>query len=123
MRPVRVSLLTAALLAALAACTPMRWEHAGGVTPEQLKADTAECQRIARIQAHQVGFRRSLFWPGMWHRYGYYGYGPFFDDYYDDTFYIENDLRDSCLHAKGYYLVPDEPQAQAAPQPATEPLP
>jgi hypothetical protein len=98
----------------------MQWQREG-TSAEALKADTLECQKIARIQAHQVGFRRSLFWPGMWHRYGYYGYSPlFYDDYYD-TFYIEQDLRDSCLTAKGYRLVP-APQAQAqAGQPPAEP--
>lgn len=108
MRGFLAPMLGMAAVAALAACAPMKWERPG-TTAEAATQDMQECRTIARTQAQHVGFRRSLFWPGMWHRRGLYGFDPFFDDPFYDTFYIEQDLKDSCLRAKGYNLVPAEP--------------
>ncbi len=101
------------LLIAMAGCAPLEWRRPG-TAPEVVAADRAECRDIASRQAWRIASHRSLFRlpltyldaDGHIHRH----FDPFFDDDpFADRFFIERDLDDACLRAKGYDLVPVEP--------------
>jgi hypothetical protein len=94
----------------LAGCAPMEWRKAG-VTAEVAAADAAECRRIAQVQAWRLEWRRGLFSHGHLVRGAdgrlYRAFDPFFDDGpFEDRFFLEQELEDDCLRAKGYELVP-----------------
>lgn len=95
--------------ALLAACTPMQWQHASlGVAPTQAEVD--ECNRASFYEAQ----RQAFFYDFAWPRYhpGYFGrpwrgpWGPWPRYSSSDRFFLERDLFDYCLRAKGYRLVP-----------------
>jgi hypothetical protein len=94
-----------AAAATLAACTPVQWQHASlGVAPTQAEVD--ECNRAAFYEAQRQAFfydfARPGFYPGhfgpRWHR-------PWPRYSMSDRFFLERDLFDYCLRAKGYRLV------------------
>ena len=109
----RFRLLMPGLLVFAAGCTPMQWvrQDAG---PEQVRQDEALCQREAWREAswrawfyrpfgptliRDAGGRRFLAWP----------YSPFGDPF-GDRFMEESRLASFCMRAKGYELVPVEPE-------------
>jgi hypothetical protein len=105
---VRAGLIVGAV-AALAACTPMRWEH-----PQLGVAAADEDVRDCSIKARQEAWRYSF----MYQSWSYprpYAYrdragrvhyaDPVFPRYRDPTF-DEWNLRDYCMRSKGYKLVP-----------------
>jgi hypothetical protein len=91
----------------------MEWRKAG-VAPAVAAADRAECRRIAQYQAWRLDWLRGLIDRGHWVRGAdgrfYRVFDPFFDDGpFEDRFFLEQDLEDECLRAKGYTLVPLAP--------------
>jgi hypothetical protein len=103
----RLSLALATL--GIAACTPMEWVRPDA-TPEQIDADSIECQREAWYEARSrywyyrpfgpMAFRdangRPVFaWP----------YGPAGDPF-GDPYLEEGRLQQFCMRNKGYELVP-----------------
>jgi hypothetical protein len=94
--------------AALAACTPMRWEHPS-LGAAQTEADLGECGRAAWIEAQHQSFLYGGFYRGPSYYRGRDGrlyYDPFWGNRMNDTFYAESRLRDYCMRSKGYNLVP-----------------
>lgn len=112
----RARLLPAAGTAALlAACTPMQWVSASLGTPASA-TDVQECDRSAYYEA-----QRQAFFYGYPYGYGLAGPRYFLGRdgrlYYDpwsgfarsDTFFLERQLFDYCMRAKGYRLAPARP--------------
>ncbi len=104
------SLLAVALLGgAAAACTPVTWQHAQlGVAPSQ--AELGECNQAAYLeaqrQAFSYNFARPRYYVGRDGRYRYAPWGSPWAGYgYNDRFFLERDLFDYCMRAKGYRLV------------------
>jgi hypothetical protein len=100
MGPLRIA-TTLLLAALLAACTPMQWQHASlGVAPSQ--AEVGECNQSAFYEAQRQAFLYDFGWPR------YYGpWGPRWPRYSSsDRFFLERDLFDYCMRARGYRLVP-----------------
>jgi hypothetical protein len=105
-------LLAGALLGGLAAgCTPVAWQHASlGVAPSQ--AELGECNQSAYLEAQRQAFFYGYgygYGPG-WPRYtvdrfGRFRYDPWARYAYNDRFFLERDLFDYCMRAKGYRLV------------------
>ncbi len=99
----------------LAACTPMHWvrQDAG---PEQVRQDEALCRREAWREASWHGWFSRSFGP-TWmidpsgRRFLAWPYSPFGDPF-GDRFMEESRLASFCMRAKGYELVPVEPQKQ-----------
>lgn len=90
-----------AMGALLAACTPMQWQHASmGVAPSQ--GEVNECNQAASYEAHRQAFMYDFGRPR------YYGrpWGPWPRYSSSDRFFLERDLFDYCMRAKGYRLVP-----------------
>lgn len=89
--------------ALLAACTPMHWQHASlGVAPSE--AEVGECNQAAFHEAQRQAFLYDFGWP-RFHRYGR-PRGPWRRYSTSDRFFLERDLFDYCMRAKGYKLVP-----------------
>jgi hypothetical protein len=102
MSPCR-SLLCLCLGVAAGACTPMQWQHqALGVTPSQ--AEVGECNQSAFYEANRQAFFYDFAWPRYY--YGRPGHRPWPRYSSSDRFFLERDLFDYCMRAKGYRLVP-----------------
>jgi hypothetical protein len=102
--------LSIALLLVIAACTPMQWEKADA-TPEQYRADDAECRQFAWRESNFHAWHypmmigpvlvrdpagRGVFvWPTS----------PMYDPY-GHQLMEESRLAHFCMEAKGYRLVP-----------------
>jgi hypothetical protein len=99
-------LLAGALMGGLAAaCTPVAWQHAAlGVAPSE--AELGECNQAAYLEAQRQAFFYSFARP-RYHigRDGRYRFSPWPSSYYGDRFFLERDLFDYCMRAKGYRLV------------------
>jgi hypothetical protein len=106
-KPFLRALAVAGLAIAAAACTPMRWEHPQlGVA--NADADQQECGSLAWRESWQYGWQ---YGPG----YGFWDY-PYrargrtfyrgYPGYRYDPFFEEQRLRDYCMRAKGYQMVP-----------------
>ena len=101
----------AALALLLAACTPMEWVKADS-TPEQVDADSLQCQRDAWYEANSrywyyrplapMVFRDSLGRPVFARPYGYAS------DPFGDPMLEEARLAQFCMRNKGYELAPVE---------------
>lgn len=99
-------LLAGALLGGLAAgCTPVTWQHAAlGVAPSQ--AELGECNQSAYLEAQRQAFFYSFARPRYYaSRNGRYYYSPWSRYAANDRFFLERDLFDYCMRAKGYRLV------------------
>ena len=110
--PIDVSGLTrmrrvwiAALVLAAAGCAPMKWIKPDA-TPEQLAADTQQCEQAAWSEANYYYMGYRPFGPWLY-RGGpfFHPVGPFYDLYYDRTM-EEQRLANFCMRAKGYELAP-----------------
>lgn len=99
------SLLAAALLGALAAgCTPVTWQHASlGVAPTQ--AELGECNQSAYLEAQRQAFYNDFARPRYFSRHGRFYPAPWSSYASSDRFFLERDLFDYCMRAKGYRLV------------------
>lgn len=95
-------------LAALAACTPMRYERAGA-TGAELQADMRACRDLAYSEAlrtpfyHSPASRLSFRTPAFDPRVSGFAY---FDDPSYWRWQHELDLADFCLRARGWRLAP-----------------
>jgi hypothetical protein len=99
-------LLTLCAIAALAACTQMRWEHPN-FGSGQTEADLGECSKSAWIEAQQRAFYAGGFGPRYYRgRDGRLYNDPFWFNRQNDTYFEESRLRDFCMRNKGYTLVP-----------------
>jgi len=107
MRRVRI-LVVLFGLAALSACTPMRWDHPF-IDPAARAHDSAHCRQSAYLEAQQ-----ELFFSQWWHRPVavrgrdgriYYVRDPY-SWHHHDSFFQEQRLFEFCMRAKGYRLVP-----------------
>jgi hypothetical protein len=102
-------LLTPFLVLAAAGCAPMQWVKADA-GPQQLQADSVECQQEAWREARFRNWyyspvgpfigrdpfgRATVIWPS-----GRYGMG------FSDQFLEEGRLAQFCMRAKGWQLVP-----------------
>jgi hypothetical protein len=99
-------LLAGALLGGVAAgCTPVTWQHASlGVAPSQ--AELGECNQAAYLEAQRQAFFYSFARPRYYAaRDGRYYYSPWSRYAANDRFFLERDLFDYCMRAKGYRLV------------------
>ncbi len=103
--------LAMTVLACFAAgCTPVQWQHASlGTAPSG--AELNYCERSAYYEAQRQAFfgdfMRPRFAVGRDGRiypvpFGYY-------HSYHDRFFLERELFDYCMRAKGYRLVPARP--------------
>ena len=94
------------LLAALGACTPMRWEHPqyGAAGTE---TDLTDCSRSARAEAWRNSFMYSAWDSSAYYRGrdGRLYRDPFPMRRHNSTF-DEWQPRDYCMRNKGYQLVP-----------------
>lgn len=104
------SLMAAAVLGGtVAACAPVTWQHAQlGVAPSQ--AELGECNHAAYLEAQRqtffYGFARPRYYAGRDGRYHYAPWGGPWAGYgSSDRFFLERDLFDYCMRAKGYRLV------------------
>ena len=101
--------LTAACL--LAACAPMQWEDRRFGTVASA-VDVQECERSAYFEAQNQAYFNSLAWPRSFvGRDGrlYYRRWPGGDD----TFFLERQLFDYCMRARGFRLAPVRPADQS----------
>ena len=112
-RSVFISVLA---VAALAACTPMRWEH-----PQLAMADADQELRECSIRARQEVWRNSfmyrpLHYPMLRYRdnQGRLRYADPVIPRHRDTTFDEWHLRDYCMRSKGWQLVPVPEQAASA---------
>jgi hypothetical protein len=101
------------LLVLAAACTPMQWVKPGA-SPDQFNLDAAQCQQEAWREARWRSFLYRPLGPTLLHdRFGRplmgWPYSPFGDPF-GDEFMEESRLTNFCMRAKGYELVPVEPQ-------------
>jgi hypothetical protein len=94
------------LAIALAACTPMQWEHphlgVAGVNEAM-----EDCSRSARQEALRLAYSDPFYMaPRMYRgRDGRLYYDPF-PSYRRDPYLYEGQLQDYCMRNKGYRLVP-----------------
>lgn len=106
--------LAGAAATAVAACTPVEWQYAGTGMPAPA-AELSDCDRSAYYEAQQqaffYGFTRPRYFVG---RDGQLHYDPWLWPNYNDTFFLERQLFDYCMRAKGYRLTPVRPADQAA---------
>ena len=101
-----------AFLLAVAGCTPMEWvrQDAG---PEALRQDLSQCRQDAWREAQWRSFLYRPFGATtMVDRFGRRFVVPYspFGDPFGDSLIEESRLADFCMRAKGYALVPIEPQ-------------
>jgi hypothetical protein len=96
----------------LAGCTPMQWVRQD-TSPAQLSEDLAQCRQDAWREAQWHAFMYRPFGPTyVVDRFGrphLLSYSPFGGPF-GDTFIEESRLAHFCMRAKGYDLVPLEPQ-------------
>jgi hypothetical protein len=104
--PIAFRLLGACLVVLAGACTPMRWEHPQ-LGLASAEADAQECDHLARRESW-----RSPYGLGLWDSPSAYR-GPDgrfrahpYPLYRRDPWFEELRLRDYCMRAKGYRLVP-----------------
>jgi hypothetical protein len=104
------ALALTALAVALAGCTPMQWQHASyGNAPSN--DELGYCDQSAYYEAQRQAFFSDFMQP----RYvvgrdgRIYPRAPFARYPYRDRFYMERQLFDYCMRAKGYQLVPARP--------------
>ena len=96
--------------AAACGCTPMQW-HKDGATPEQFRADEADCRQRAWQEASIRAWQyQSMMGPVFVRDPAGGGYfvwptAPLADPY-GYQLMEENRLAQFCLEAKGYALVP-----------------
>lgn len=89
-----------------AACAPVEWQHtAFGVAPSE--AEISECNRSAYLEAQRQAFVYDFTRPRFYGRPPYYAPWPRYS--YGDRFFLERDLFDYCMRARGYQLVPARP--------------
>ncbi len=89
---------------AASGCTPVAWQHASlGVAPSQ--AEVTECNQSAYLEAQRQAFFYSFARPPYYYagRPGWYRPWPRYAA--NDSFFLERDLFDYCMRAKGYRLV------------------
>lgn len=97
--------LAAVLL--VAACTPMQWEDRRFGTVAS-NGDIQDCERSAYFEAQNQAFFNSLAWPRTFvGRDGRVYYRRWPD--HQDTFFLERQLFDYCMRAKGFRLAPVPP--------------
>ena len=100
-------LLCLGLVAATAGCTTSEWQNASQGTPPS-EAEIAECKQAAYYEAQ----RQTFFYGGYGLGWPYYPSlrratrGPWPRSTINDRFFVERDLFDFCMRAKGYRLVP-----------------
>jgi hypothetical protein len=93
----------------VAGCTPMQWQHAVSGTPPS-QADLSYCEQSAYYEAQRQAFLNDFMWPRFaYDRNGLVRPLPFGTYPYRDRFFLERDLFDYCMRAKGYRLVPVRP--------------
>src|SRR5262249_11999398 len=96
-------------VAALGACTPMRWEHPQyGLAGAQ--EDLATCNQSARAEAwqYQSSVRAQMWEPARYYRNssGRFVYDPWSNYRRYDPWMDESRLANFCMRNKGYQLVP-----------------
>jgi hypothetical protein len=80
----------------------MQWQHSSlGVNPSE--AEVGECNQSAFHEAQRQAFYRDFFWSPYSGRYRFRPW-PYYST--SDRFFLERDLFDYCMRAKGYRLVP-----------------
>jgi len=91
----------------VAGCTPMQWQHAvSGMPPSQ--DDLNYCRQSAYYEAQRQAFLNDFMWPPFaYDRSGVIRPVPFGS--HRNRFFLEQDLFDYCMRAKGYRLVPVPP--------------
>jgi hypothetical protein len=100
-------ILALAALCLLAACTPMQWQDRRFGTVASA-AEVQECERSAYFEAKNQAFFHSFAWPRTYFgRDGRVYYRRWPD--YHDTFFLERQLFDYCMRARGFQLVPVPP--------------
>jgi hypothetical protein len=113
MRMPELRLACSGLLAFLVgACAQMQWVKPDA-TPDQFNKDIADCQQEAWREAHWRGFLDRGFGPMLYdargRRYLSWPYSPLGDPF-GDPLMEESRLTHFCMRAKGYELVPVEPE-------------
>ena len=95
------------LAAVAAGCTTTQWQNPSlGTAPSQ--AEISECDQAAYYEAQ----RQTFFYGGYGFDWPYYAgwrrgaLGPWPRSTINDRFFVERDLFDFCMRAKGYRLVP-----------------
>jgi hypothetical protein len=89
----------------VAGCAPMNWVRPDA-TPEQLAADTQQCEQEAWREANYYYAGATPFGPWLYRGDPFFHTaGPFFNPYYDRTM-EEQRLANFCMRAKGYDLAP-----------------
>jgi hypothetical protein len=102
-----VRLVAACLVAAAAACTPMRWEHPQlGIA--NADADMQECDLLAWRESWRYAYGFNAWHFPRYHRGrdGRLYYYRHFPGPHHDAFFEEMRLRDYCMRSKGYRAVP-----------------
>ncbi|MEZ5936241.1 MAG: hypothetical protein R3F54_30935 [Alphaproteobacteria bacterium] len=99
--------LAALSLLALTACAPMAWQKEGA-SPAEVDVALAECSQLAQDEAWRQSWEAR--WPPPFYdrRYmpPYYSLrDPFWFDY-PSSAELEWDLRNFCMHSKGFRLRP-----------------
>ncbi|HEX6980339.1 MAG TPA: hypothetical protein VF342_13670 [Alphaproteobacteria bacterium] len=97
----------------LAACTPVQWQHASfGTAPTS--GELNECERAAYLEAQRQAFFYQLYRPRVLvGRDGRFYPAPLgFEP--GNTYFLERDLFDYCMRAKGFRLVPIRPADRPA---------
>src|SRR5690606_18142036 len=88
-----------------AARTPLQWQHAAfGPAPTQ--AEIRECEASAFREAQRQAFFYDFAWPRYYPGPRHPFYSPWPRSAFRDRFFLERDLFDYCMRAKGYRLVP-----------------
>jgi hypothetical protein len=101
MSPLR-SLLCLCVGVAACGCTPVQWQHTAlGVSPSE--AELEQCNQAAFQEAQRQAFFNDFAWP---RRFGRHWHRPWPYSSTSDRFFLERDLFDFCMRAKGYRLVP-----------------
>ena len=104
MRPSWIA--AAALL--VAGCAQMDWVRPDA-TPEQVAADTQQCEQDAWREANYYSLGYRPFGPWLYRdalgQPFFHPVGPFYDPFYDNTM-EEQRLANFCMRAKGYELTP-----------------
>jgi len=84
---------TLTLLLLVAGCAPVEWTRPDA-TPEQARADAADCQQRAW---HEAQWRSFAYRPA-------YRYWRWRDPFWGNSFYEETELTRFCMEVRGYRL-------------------
>lgn len=109
-----VSLFAAALL--VSGCTPLAWVKPGA-SPAEVDASLQACQLAAWREASWRStwmyrpFGPSVVQDALGRRYFLWPY-PYYTDPFGDRFFEESRLTQFCMRAKGYELIPVEPEGK-----------